>query len=153
MASVNYCEEAIITYKQKLVSLTLFILSVGAAGIAWNGFIKSNSCDYIHATIERQVDDQSDLLITYAFLAHPDLGEDRKQAFEKILDSREIPIRKRIEHFKELCHTGLREAQLKIMLASLQLYNTTKQAVFKEEQGSFFRWIQKIYPAGDDIEL
>ena len=59
------------TYKQKLVSLTLFILSVGAAGFAWNGFIKSNSCDYIHATIERQVDDQSDLLITYAFWIDP----------------------------------------------------------------------------------
>ena len=40
--------------------------------------------------------------------------------------------------------------QLRTMLTGFQLYFTTKQAVFKEDQRSAFRWIQKNYPYEDD---
>ena len=106
----------------------------------------SNHCDYLDSTIQRHIDDISDLLISYAFIASPILDKDRKQAFEMIIVSKEVPIRKRIEHFKERCHTELRKMQLRTMLTGFQLYFTTKQAVFKEDQRSAFRWIQKNYP-------
>ena len=130
--------------------MLLFILSVGAAGIAWNGFLRSDHCNYLNSTIQRHIDDLSDILIIYAFVANPILDKDKKRAFERIIDSKEVPIRRRIEDFKEKCHTELRKMQLRTMLTGFQWYFTTKQAVFKEEQGSSFRWIQKNYPYEDD---
>ena len=138
------------TFKQQFVAMLLFILSVGAAGIAWEGFRKSNHCSYLNSTIQRHIDDISDLLISYSFIANPILDKERKKAFEMVIVSKEVPIRKRIEDFKEKCHTELRKMQLRTMLTGFQWYFTTKAAVFKEEQGSSFRWIQDHYPYEDD---
>lgn len=145
-----FFKEAIITQKQQNVALLLFILSTVCAGIAWNGFLKSNSCAYLDSTIQRHIDDISDFLINYAFIASPILDKERKKAFEKIIVSKELPIKRRIEDFKETCHTELRKMQLRTMLTGFQFYFTTKQAVFKEDQRSSFRWIQKNYPYEDD---
>ena len=151
--SKTITKEAIITFKQQLVAMLLFILSVGGAGFAWNGFRMSNHCDYLNSTINRHIDDISDLLISYAFIASPILDKDKKKTFERILESKEVPIRKRIEDFKEICHTELRKMQLRTMLTGFQWYFTTKAAVFKEDQGSSFRWIQKHYPYDDLLFL
>ena len=67
-----------------------------------------------------------------------------------IIVSKEVPIRSRIEDFKGRCHTKLRKMQLRTMLTGFHWYFITKQAVFKEDQRSSFRWIQKNYPYEDD---
>ena len=142
------------TDRQTIFALGFLILIIGAAGFAWNGFLMSNQCNYFHAKIERLMDDQSDTLITYAFFAHPNLTAERKQAFEMIIDSREIPIKKRIEHFKEICRSGTQKIQLKTLLHAFNMYAVTKQAIFKADQRSISRWIQETYPAEDDsVEL
>ena len=139
------------TQKQQVVALLLYILLTVGIGFSWNGFIRSDHCNYLDSTIQRHIDDISDLLISYSFIAKPILDKERKKAFEMVIVSKEVPIKKRIENFKEICHTELRKMQLRTMLTGFQWYFTTKQAVFKEEQGSSFRWIQKHYPYEDDL--
>ena len=143
------------TYKQRFVSLFLFILLICSGGLGWNLFLKSNDCNHFNYDIKRLMDNQSNLLLTYGLFAEHSLTKDAQKSFKKMIDLKEPLIRSKIESFQKMCRSRLRTTQVKTLFKSFEMYVVTKQKVFKESQWVSLNWLRKnipVDPSAYDID-
>ena len=139
------------TYKEKLVGLSLFIMLLFAGGIGWQAFLNSHDCDYYHSDISRLIDNQDILLLSYGLFAGHSLTKEKQKSFREIIELKEPLIKSKIDNFQKICRSGFRETQLITMFKSFEMYLTTKQSMFNENQWTGFNWIRKNVPVDPSI--
>ena len=136
------------TDKNKLIigSFLILFTIIGSAGFGWDHFLKSNACDQTRSEINRLMDNQDNLLLTYGLFAEHSLTEDKKLGFQKLIDMREPLLRVNIEHFKEKCRSKQRKQELIGFLKGYDIYILTKKNLLKENEYQNTKWIREHYP-------
>ena len=139
------------TYQKKL-TLGVFLLiftAIGAGGFGWNWFLMFNDCNQTKHEINRLMDNQDNLLLTYGLFAEHSLTEDKKLGFQKLIDMREPLLRVNIEHFKETCRSNMRTQELIGFLKGYDIYILTKKNLLKDNEYHNNKWIREHYPYED----
>ena len=139
------------TDKKKLIIggfLILFTV-IGASGFGWNYFLISNECNQARLEINRIMDNQDNLLMTYGLFSEHSLTEDKQLAFHKLIDIKEPLLRVNIEHFKETCKSKNRERELIGFLKGFEIYIISKQHILKENEYQNNKWLREQYPYED----
>ena len=134
------------TDKSKLILGGFFILftAIGAGGFGWQWFLKSHRCDNSHNEINRLMDNQDNLLLTYGLFAEHNLTKNQKEGFRKMIDLREPLIRVNLEFFKEDCK--YRKADILAVFKFFEVYLVTKKALYKDTQSGNYKWLRENHP-------
>ena len=139
------------TYKNKLIFSFFLIIftAIGAGGFGWNWFLMFNECNQARHEINRLMDNQDNLLLTYGLFAEHSLTEDKKLGFQKLIDMREPLLRANVEHFKEHCHSKSNQRELIGFLKGYDIYILSKKNLLKENEYQNTKWIREHYPYED----
>ena len=134
------------TDKKRLIigSFLILFTAIGASGFGWNYFLNSNTCTHARHEINRIMDNQDDLLMTYGLFAKDSLSEDKQLAFHKLIDIKEPLLRVHIEHFKDKCQS--REKELLGFLKGFEIYIVSKQQILKQNEYQNNKWLKEQYP-------